>query len=54
MNFLRKTTFVVGVLIANQLCSQILTVSNGASISIENTVSINLGGLTLAPSNFFH
>ena len=29
--------------------SQILTVSNGASISIENTASLNLNGLTLAP-----
>ena len=29
--------------------SQILTVSNGAYISIENTASLNLNGLTLAP-----
>jgi|TARA_B110000238_G_scaffold160484_1_gene174208 hypothetical protein len=53
MNFLRKTTFVVCVLTASQLFTQILTVSNDASISVENTASINLGGLTLAPSNTF-
>ncbi|MDB9723518.1 T9SS type A sorting domain-containing protein [Polaribacter sp.] len=53
MNFLRKTTFVVCVLTVSQLFTQILTVSNGASISVENTASINLGGLTLAPSNTF-
>jgi len=33
--------------------SQILTVSNGASISIENTASLNLSGLTLAPSDTY-
>ncbi|MDB4181028.1 T9SS type A sorting domain-containing protein [Flavobacteriaceae bacterium] len=33
--------------------SQILTVSNGASISIENTASLNLNGLTLAPASTY-
>ena len=33
--------------------SQILTISNGASISIENTASLNLSGLTLAPSDTY-
>ena len=33
--------------------SQILTVSNGASISIENTASLNLNGLTLAPADTY-
>ena len=33
--------------------SQILTVSNGASISIENTASISLDGLTFTPSEAY-
>ena len=33
--------------------SQILTVIDGASIAIENTASISLDGLTIAPSDSY-
>ena len=33
--------------------SQILTVSNGASIKIQNTASISLDGLTFTPSEAY-
>lgn len=33
--------------------SQILTLSGGSSITIENTASINLDGLTLAPNSTY-
>ena len=33
--------------------SQILTVIDGASIAIENTASISLDGLTIAPSDTY-
>ena len=46
--------YILGFLcLPGMMFSQILTVSNGASISIENTASLNLGGLTLAPSDTY-
>ena len=46
--------YILGLLcLPGMMFSQILTVSNGASISIENTASLNLGGLTLAPSDTY-
>ena len=46
--------YLLGLLcLPGMMFSQILTVSNGASISIENTASLNLSGLTLAPSDTY-
>ena len=46
--------YILGLLcLPGMMFSQILTVSNGASISIENTASLNLDGLTLAPSDTY-
>ena len=46
--------YLLGLLcLPGMMFSQILTVSNGASITIENTGSINLDGLTLAPANTY-
>jgi len=46
--------YILGLLcLPGMVFSQILTVSNGASISIENTASLNLAGLTLAPSDTY-
>ena len=46
--------YLLGLLcLPGMMFSQILTVSNGASISIENTASLNLGGLTLAPNDTY-
>ena len=48
-----KKYFLGFLCLPGMMFSQILTVSNGASISIENTASLNLGGLTLAPSDTY-
>lgn len=46
--------YILGLLcLPGMMFGQILTVSNGASISIENTASLNLGGLTLGPSDSY-
>tara|TARA_B100000767_G_scaffold273084_1_gene302312 strand:+ start:764 stop:1462 length:699 start_codon:yes stop_codon:yes gene_type:complete len=46
--------YLLGFLcLPGMMFSQILTVSNGASISIENTASISLDGLSLAPSETY-
>lgn len=46
--------YLLGLLcLPGMMFSQILTVSNGASISIENTASISLDGLSLAPSETY-
>ena len=46
--------YILGLLcLPSMMFSQILSVSDGASISIENTASLNLGGLTLAPSDTY-
>ena len=46
--------YLLGFLcLPGMMFSQTLTVSNGASISIENTASLNLSGLTLAPSDTY-
>jgi len=46
--------YLLGLLcLPGMMFSQILTISNGASISIENTASLNLSGLTLAPSDTY-
>ena len=48
-----KKYFLGFLCLPGMMFSQILTVSNGASISIENTASLNLDGLTLAPSDTY-
>ena len=48
-----KKYLLVLLCLPGMMFSQILTISNGASISIENTASLNLSGLTLAPSDTY-
>ena len=46
--------FILVLLCApSMVFSQILTVNNGASITIENTASISLDGLSIAPSDSY-
>ncbi|MDA9335167.1 T9SS type A sorting domain-containing protein [Flavobacteriaceae bacterium] len=46
--------YLLGLLcLPGMMFSQILTVSNGASISIENTASISLDGLSFVPSEAY-
>lgn len=48
-----KYTILVLLCVPSMVFSQILTVIDGASIAIENTASISLDGLTIAPSDTY-
>ena len=48
-----KYTILVLLCVPSMVVSQILTVIDGASIAIENTASISLDGLTIAPSDTY-
>ena len=48
-----KYTVLVLLCVPSMVFSQILTVIDGASIAIENTASISLDGLTIAPSDTY-